>query len=452
MRWAAGSRYGLPAVLLAALGLRLGLVPTKAQGDILLIGRWCKFVTLHGMEEAYDVSRYAAFTHAEGVTGYLATPTIYPPFLINLLALVGHLYQALGADLQVTAPAFLYALRAPAILADLVMTVLIFRFVRQRAGRRFALAAAAAYALNPAIAYTSGWSGHFDSVYSLFLVLAVWAAARRQAAWVGLWSALAVLTKLQAGAVLPLLAIVLWRLDGWSALPRAGLAGLLTTAAVFAPFIGAGVVPQMITAVTTSFGYYPYLSMGAFNFWHLVSWLGWGTFHGRHPDLTALWLGLTPRDLGLVMLEVVTLLLAFSLWRKPTLERITIAVALQAFGFFLLATEMHERYSFPALPLLALYLGHRLPTVLYIGLSITYFANLYALFWSWQPLGNLLWLQGWGSLIVALLNGVLFGWGIWRFVHDGEDPPRLGPWLTRLRSRLGAHPPGSAPAPVAPQA
>lgn len=407
--------------LVLAVAFRLALVPPKGQPDDLLIGRWGKFAALYGTKEIYDPQRYAAFTRAEGVSGYLATPTIYPPFLINVLAVVGKAYRTVTHEIQVSAPSFLYALRTPAVLADVITALIVFALVRRHGGTRLAIVALVAYGLSPAIAYTSGWIGQFDSVYSLFLLLALLAVGTGHPVLAGICFALALLTKLQAGAILPIVAVALWRREGWSGLWRASAGAAATTAVVGATYIAAGNVPEVIDAVTDSFGFYPYLSFGAFNFWLVAGWIAVGLKNGRYPDTATLWLNLTPRDLGLLLLAVTTALIAYRIWRHPSLERITIGAAIQVFAFFLLATEMHERYIFPALPLLAIWLGRRLPTFLYIALSATYFVNFYVLFWSWQPLGYLLWLDGWSQVLVAVINCVLFGLALWWYPRLPEE-------------------------------
>jgi hypothetical protein len=64
----------------------------------------------------------------------------------------------------------------------------------------------------------------------------------------------------------------------------------------------------MFDAVTDPFCYCPFLSVGAFNLWLLVSRLGWGTFHGGD----ALWIGGWS---SLLVALLNCLLLGVGLWR-----------------------------------------------------------------------------------------------------------------------------------------
>lgn len=421
------------AILALGLALRLAWLPPRPEGDVLLIGNWSKFAAFQGLGALYDPQQYAVYTRDAGISGYLATPTIYPPFLMTLLAALGAAYRALAPTFTVSDPAFLLVLRVPALLADLVTVGIVFWLVGRRCTVRFGLLAAAVYALNPAIAYTSGWAGHFDSVYTLFLLLTFVAAVERRPGLAGVCFALAVLTKLQAGAVFLILAVAVYRLSGRSGFVRLTVGGAATTLAVLAPYLLLGALPDIIDSVFDSFGYYPYLSVGALNFWQLIAWINWGALHGKFLDSNPIFLMVTPRLLGLVLVAAVTAVLAASLWRRPNGDRVYLAAALQVFGFFFFATEMHERYFFPALALLAVALGRRLPTLLYIALSVTYFVNLYVLFWSWRPAGQVLWLGGAAVPLFSLLNGAIILLGIAAYIF----PDQASRLAARLVNRRG---------------
>lgn len=429
------------AILGLGLALRLAWLPPYPEGDVLLIGNWSKFAAFYGLGALYDPQQYAAYTRDAGITGYLATPTIYPPFLMTVLAALGVAYRALAPTFTVTDPAFLLLLRAPALLADLAAAGIVFWEVGRRRTVRLGLLGAAAYVLSPAIAYTSGWAGHFDSVYTLFLLLTFVAAVERRPGLAGVCFALAVLTKLQAGAVFLILAVAVYQLSGRSGFVRLALGGAAMTLAVLAPYLLHGALPDLLDSVVDSFGYYPYLSVGALNFWQLIAWINWGALHGKFLDSVPVFLSVTPRLLGLGMVGAVSVVLMVSLWRRPDGDRVYLAAALQVFGFFFFATEMHERYFFPALALLAVALGRRLPTMLYIALSVTYFVNLYILFWSWQPAGQMLWLGGAAVPLLSLFNGAIILLGIGAYVFP-DQAARLAARLLDRRERTAVAGPG----------
>lgn len=242
---------------------------------------------------------------------------------------------------------------------------------------------------------------------------------------------LALLTKTQAITIAPLLALLAWW-GGWRALLRWGGAVVAVMAAGLLPFWFGGAAQSLRSLYLDAVGYYPAMSMNAYNPWFIA--------HIRTRELLGYWvedstalLGpVTIRHVGMALVigyALLVLLILYRRWRAPSghpaagadaAQQIGtfFAAGLLIFGFFMLATEMHERYILPALAPLALAAAllrpARLPFVL---LSATIFLNLIHVL----PLtrGQIQWMETLPDIRFAIsaANTVLLVWWTWLFVR-----------------------------------
>jgi Gpi18-like mannosyltransferase len=231
-------------------------------------------------------------------------------------------------------------------LADL-LTAALLAWAMWGRSRKLGLLIAALYVFNPAVWYVSAVWGQTDSIYTLLLLGCVLALERKRvlAAWA--LYALALGTKLQAIALLPLLA-------AWS-LARHRLRGLLGGLAVFAA-VGAvlcaawllsGRGNDLLRVYTTP----PEMRavVSAYNFWYLV--FGGNLKVSSEAQPTAL--PLTYREIGNGLFAVLALLIVALALRRKTNQSLAIAAAMLTLSMFLVLTQMHERHAYPALAFLA---------------------------------------------------------------------------------------------------
>jgi Gpi18-like mannosyltransferase len=366
----------------------------------------------------HDIVQFKAWTEAalEGgfLTIYRGSSANYPPLAPLPLVAMGWLGRLFSPGLDLASDTFTALIKLPAITADLLATGVVYNLVRSRHGKRPALVSAAAYAFNPAIWYTSAWWGQLEALYALPMLLSLSAASRVRQGRAGAWLAAGVLVKPHAAVIAPLLALVNWRQGGWRALARSGLAAALVVVLVLAPLAWAGELPALWAGLRASAGRQLFLTMNAHNIWYLLT-LGRGSFAARGGDPlydTALLLGpLTGWHLGLLLLGAWSLYVLWALWRCERPEApgtLFLAGSALVAGFYMLPAEVHERYLFPALTLLAPLLPERRAARwLYLGFSLTLFLNL-----LWVdpavPLPNYAEQLPWG-LPIALANTLLLG-------------------------------------------
>jgi Gpi18-like mannosyltransferase len=251
---------------------------------------------------------------------------------------------------------------------------------------------------------------------------------------------LALLTKTQAITIAPLLALLaLW--SGWRALLRWGGAVVAMMAAGLLPFWFGGAAQSLRSLYVDAVGYYPAMSMNAYNPWFIAHIRSRELLGYWVEDSTALLGPITIRHVGMALVIAYGLLVVFILYRRwrasgqPAAEvdvaqqiGTFFAAGLLIFGFFILATEMHERYILPALAPLALAAAllrpARLPFAL---LSITVFLNLIHVLPLTRSQIQLMETLPDIRFAISAANTALLVWWTWLFVR-GKRMMEMSGW------------------------
>jgi Gpi18-like mannosyltransferase len=300
---------------------------------------------------------------------YSLTRCDYPPFNVYLFWGFGSLANAFTLF---RTPQIAYVIKLVPAIFDAAIGFLIFVFVRSRLNFKVAAISVVLYVFNPAIIYNSAVWGQFDAIYTFFLVLSLMLALESKPELSTVTYAVAVLTKPQAIALLPLIAYLIIRKRGLRRLATSLIAGATTVFVVILPFEWSN--PLTFLANNYFFGYneYAFTSVNAFNTWALGGlWIqdtlvtfmiGWMLF----AVLATFVLYLLHKRFG-ASGELLVLFSAFILF----------------FGFFMLPTRIHERYLFPAISMLTLvFLFLKKMRPLYVLLTSTLLANIaYVLYW-----------------------------------------------------------------------
>ena len=407
-----------------ALLVRLVLLPLPEPIEFDLTYFWLPWMNYgaeHGLVKLY--------LHGEPLVNY-------PPFFLALLVGLGKLYALVVPSLEHT-PLQSALIRLPGVLADMGVGALLFlaatqiERLRGRASR-LPLLAAGLWLLNPAAIYVSAVWGQVDSLHTLWMLAALLAALHGRWGWSGVLMGIGLLTKLQAITVAPLLALLAWW-AGWRSLARWAIAAAGTFLAGLLPLWLMGAGQAVFDVYFGAVGFYPAMSMNAYNPWFIVQLRTREVLGYWLEDSTAVLGPVTLRHLGLGLLAGYVLLVLAALarrWRErpgrlwgqdSAVERLAafFAAGLLVFGFFMLATQMHERYILPALAPLALTAAllrpARLPFVL---LTVTTVLNLIHVL----PLARdqIRLMETWPDFRIAIsvANTVLLVWWTWLFVRS----------------------------------
>jgi Gpi18-like mannosyltransferase len=274
----------------------------------------------------------------------------YMPLRLFLLWLLSGLVEPLGGSFFTPLPGVTKALiKLPQLLADLGIVATIVIWGQRQGARWWATLVALVYAVAPAVWINVAWWGQVDALLMLPVVLALLLFERAEGRWSWALWAIALLIKPQAIVFAPVLLLAAVRRYGSRGLAGGGIVALLVVIAGCLPLFLAGQGYGLTEAYMGSVGRFPRTTYGAYNLWHLA--LG-----GRVTEDSELVLpGISYRIAGLGLLGVATLLALSALWRRSDAVGRVRSAALLALSFFLLPTQIHERYLFLALPLLALW-------------------------------------------------------------------------------------------------
>ncbi|MBV9737222.1 MAG: phospholipid carrier-dependent glycosyltransferase, partial [Candidatus Eremiobacteraeota bacterium] len=368
-----GGRAALLGLLAVGFVVRLFFVGnTGFQNDVQSFEAWALTLGSHPMSAFYAKAGFAD----------------YPPGYFYILWVIGHLY----GPLQHADPSYVwlrFLIKLPAIVMDLINTILIYGIVRRFADQRYALGAAALYILNPAVIFISAAWGQVDSVAGGFALAALYALlrsddapsdVRRTELIVLAWLALAysILIKPQAAILVPLfIAFAFVSAEQRAARLRgliAGVIGGIMLAWLLAlPFHPAAnplaVLGWLYERYLYGTSVYAVNSVNAFNLW-TINYPFWQADTARVLFLPQyLW--------GLLLLAAAAILILLRYLQSPTRRSLLEAAALLALAFFMLSTRMHERYVFNGLLLVVplIFCGWRY--LLAVGvLTVTLFSNL----------------------------------------------------------------------------
>ncbi len=271
--------------------------------------------------------------------------------------------------------------KLPNILAWLAGVAVCDRGLRRAWGERPARAAAVAYAVCLPLLIDAAVWGQYDAILSLAMVGAVVALIAGRPVLAGAVGGLALGIKFQAVVIVPAAAVYAWRRFGPARTAAAVGAAAGVLAVVSAPFVIAGQGRAVVQAYTQAVDFYPALTMNAANVWQPVRLVNRYVRHQteeRANDDAVHWAGpVTPKRIGLTLFAAYAAAVAAGLWRRPDGPTLARAAALSAFGFFMLPTQMHERYLVPAAALLAVSAGFgRADRWIYVGVAASAAAQL----------------------------------------------------------------------------
>jgi Gpi18-like mannosyltransferase len=312
-------------------------------GDITHYVYWTRLITLGGIQSAYSGS-------------WPETYAVYPPVVLYAYEGLGTIYRtfvdsAFDPQLAQTSIFLHEGLKFVALAWHLLTAVAIFMLLRRMSGEKAAAIAGTLYVLNPAAIYDVAHWAQPDGAHSVFSVLAIGLLSIGQV--VAPWAAMgaAALSKPQAWAILPLLAIATIRGHGIFGLARGVIAGGVVGGAICLPFILSGRLNDLLTLPGIIGSVMPVVSADAHNLWWLVL-----QARGQDPlflDDSARFVGpLTYRTAAAGLVGATILLTGWLYWsRRASLAEVA---ALGVLGWFTFTTQAHENHLFFALPLLSL--------------------------------------------------------------------------------------------------
>ena len=357
-----------PLLLLVALLIRIGLSWHGGFGaDIHLNRQWAMSAAKLGVVESYSKQIYPK----------VMLPN-YPPLSMEMFRWTGVVHEVIHPQNNFAEPPNFRFIKMPGMLADLLVIIVLFWLLIPIAGRRFAFVGSTIYALHPAVIHNSAIWGQTDAIFTLFLCLTLLCIQRERWFCTGMAFAAALLFKMQALILLPIIVVaVLPSLRRWL---KVAVGGIAIVIVVLMPFAYNDSMHIIYDIYKRSVGFYPSLSLNAYNIWVML--------YSRDTGLAStemIFNLLSYRTLGMV-LWVLIIATVCNKWFYAIHDDIRLqgktgmlmlTAAIIAYAFFMVNAEMHERYLFPymvfGLPLLCT--GKR-GVMLYCSASILFILNL----------------------------------------------------------------------------
>jgi hypothetical protein len=328
---------------------------------LLLIGVVIVYLLIAALSPGYvsDIGTnkvWGRYVAREGIQNIYRIPTDYPPVLLYFFGAAGELYEqlvdpAFGEKAMLASQLYTFLVKLPGVFFHPVVAAAIYLLVR-RFGPGFAFGVAAAYALNPAVAYDVAHLGQTDPVHAAFALLSVGALVYGQPLAAGALIALAALTKPQAWILLPIVGLGLACWYGRRGVLRGVLGGSVASAIVLLPWIVTSRlhhVERFLEALDTKSVNAQALSAQAHNVWWVPTLLEWRFINDWETIVG-------PISYRLVGLGLVVALILFVAHRLPGLrprDRLFSFVGLLTVGWFVVTVRAHENHLFMALPFLA---------------------------------------------------------------------------------------------------
>ena len=335
------------------------LPKTGLDGDIYCWISWSTFFTSAPFTRVYS-------------SGYIN----YPPFFLYFLKFFSMIF---GSEAAIKTN--INWLKIVAFIFDLLPLVVLFRFFRNSTYLSWVK-----YLLlfNVGYLYNSLYWGQVDSIHNAFIAMACLFMYRRPLLAASLL-VFALNSKLQTISILPVFAIAFIpyiRSDKFNLL-RLVAAGIVTQAILLSPFLLYGGLREFAKMAVGSVGYYPVLSMNAFNFWYLFIPGDLGMVSNQLP-----FMGITYQTWGVILFFGAAVLAIFPLFTlsltkannqlkdQNSIAFLAITTGLTILVFFYFNTEMHERYSHGAMVLFFVYGVFTRKMDLFLLLSVVYLLSL----------------------------------------------------------------------------
>ena len=324
-----------------------------------------------------DWPRWSNYAFEHGLSQIYNSDTNYMPFYLHWLYWFGKMQ---GSKELIYANS--YQLKYFFLLFDFGGAIAITWALRKYYTRQFA-----EYMLLFNIGYlycTVIW-GQLDSVPTTIVVLAIICLFERKLLWAAFFCTLSVYVKLQTIIFVPFFVILLVyqlgrKFDKWLIIKMLAIS-LLTQLWLLSPFIWGGTFWNFLKVVRESVGFFPRVSWNAYNIWYLLL--------KQDPTLlndTLTFAGLSYKRWGFILffslsaIGFIPLIINTikKLKYKNDLDKnyyslLWLTAGTIAILFFFVNTQMHERYSYPAI---ALYFAYSLLSNQYAIFALTSVAHL----------------------------------------------------------------------------
>ena len=395
-------RVVLALLFVAGIIIRAALISVEGyRDDMDQFAQWIAHIANDGLANLYT----------ENPGG----PVTFGPVMGYVWWLLGILQPAFATAADASDPALNAWMKIPGSVADLGMAAVAVAALRPTP--RWAIVAAAAILLSPAVIDVSAWWGQYESIYVLPALAGVVAASVRRNGLAAVLFAVALATKPQAiPLIIPFVAWC-WATGGWRETARCAAIGAVALAVLWLPHLPGGPIAYLGNLRTYQDEIFPYLSLRAWNPWSLVQEAAAG---GEFiPDDVPIVGPITFRTIGYGITALLSVGIMAAVLRRPTPRTLVLATTASVLVFFCAMTQMHERYSYAALVIPVLLLADAQIRWWWLALSVAVTLNLLAAIPPTPRIGELL--SATGSL--AIVGAIVITGLTWWIIGNGLRRP-----------------------------
>ena len=330
-------------------------------------------------------AEWSNYIHLNGLGNVFFSSTDYLPLYHYILKI----YSAMQASSEEIYANTRY-LKIFTLVFHFITGYFIYRIIkRENENWDTALVNTFFYLLNVAVLYNVIIWGQVDIILACFVFISVYYAIRHQSILSIAFLLLALNFKLHAVIFIPVVGLLLLpRMILCFSFKKLILGCVILTALqylILLPFLINGSAENIPAVITGSVGKYAVISAYAFNIWYLL--LSGDLFNTTDTTLV---FGLSYKNWGLVLFLIMSTAALWPLLKSVykslltktindiALDKIILICALIPLLFFYFNTQMHERYSHPALAFLITYSILKKRPLLSIIASVAYFLNLEA--------------------------------------------------------------------------
>ncbi len=301
--------------------------------------------------------------------------TDYPPGYMYILYVLGFIKDIFGANTIST----YVILKLPAIISDILLGLCAYKLCEKYGWERLKYLIFSFFAFNPATILNSAIWGQVDSVFTLFVVLMLFALTEGKMILSYFLFGIAIFIKPQALFYAPVLFFgildnVILTDFSWKKFNKNLLAGLAAIGFVVLLALPFG-VDNVISQYIATLGSYNYATVNAYNLWAALG-MNWS------PVTTGI------SAVGYISIILIVIASYFLFFAKKEKNRYFLVSAFICFGVFMLSVKMHERYAFPVMALLLCSYAissKKEEMYFYIGISAIQFVNMYHVLFCYTP-------------------------------------------------------------------
>ena len=372
----------LTKILLAALSIRILLIPLSFHGDLNNNAFWGMYAEEFGLRGFYDWLNFRDHARPD-----------YPPlamimfFLIRVLwRIIFNFLWTLNVNISLfpsnlipwfEKEGYLSLIKLPGVFCDLGIGYIIFKYLKGVKSESTAKIYSSLFLFNPAVIYLSASWGQLESIVGFFGLVSALLIIKLKYISSFLSFFISVMIKV---TMLPSSIILL----GSALKTRIGKREVLTIGATFLGlmlvinyiFIGVRPVSWLIFTYVKKFipgaVTLPFINLNAFNFW--------GILFGLSPYLDSkLFLGIS---LYYWAWTIAVAFFALVFYKFIKGSEIFFSLLILFFAAFMFMPRVHERYLYPVFVFFPIVLAYRKNLLRYFYLlSAIFFINLYHFWW-----------------------------------------------------------------------